>query len=102
MRLEMTKLNKVGTVSTTVSNDGVYTIVTYHSTQIVKFNEKEIILNTGGWSTSTTKNRMNQASNQFNLGYQVWQEKGEWFVQWKNGLTQMWLNTNSLSFDRTK
>jgi hypothetical protein len=86
------QLDQIGTVSTTVSNDGIHTIVTYHSTQVVKFNEKEIILNTGGWRSATTKVRMNQTSNQFGLGYQVWQERGEWYVKWEDGLTQTMLD----------
>lgn len=95
----MTKLNKVGNYATTISNDGVHTIVTYHATQVVKFNDKEIILNTGGWRSKTTKSRMNQASNQFNLGYKVWQECGEWYVMWAGGLTQTMLS-NSIRLER--
>ena len=95
----MTKLNEIGKVATSVSNDGVHTIVTYHSTQVVKFNEKEIILNTGGWKSNTTKTRMNQTSNQFNLGYKVWQECSEWYVQWKCGLTQTMLS-ESIRYER--
>jgi hypothetical protein len=34
--------------------------IRYHGTVIVKFyNEGTIVLNSGGWQTSTTKNRMN-------------------------------------------
>ena len=80
----MTKTNQVGTVSTTISNDGNHTIVTQHSTQVVKFNQDEIILNTGGWKTNTTKVRMNQTSNQFNLGYQVYQQDHSWHVMYKD------------------
>lgn len=56
------------------------TKVIYHSTCVVSFTEGSIILNSGGWRTATTKARMNQASNQFRLGYYVYQKKGQWFV----------------------
>ncbi|MFW6272830.1 MAG: hypothetical protein ACOC2U_03525 [bacterium] len=75
---------QVGSHKTTITNDGNYQKVTYHNTDVVKFNEKEIILNSGGWLTNTTKTRMNQASNQFNLGYNVYQEKKAWYVSLKD------------------
>ncbi len=62
-----------------MSVDG-YTCIRYHSTEVVKFNDDEIILNSGGWQTVTTKLRMNQASNQFRLGFYVHQRQHEWFV----------------------
>jgi hypothetical protein len=79
----MTQLTKVGRVATTVANDGKYTIVTYHQTQVVKWNWNKIILDSGGWETQTTKNRMNQASNQYGLGYQVFQHDFTWYVDYK-------------------
>ena len=57
--------------------------VWYHSTCVVEFNSHLIKLCTGGWKTVTTKRRMNQASNQFGLGYGVYQKKGDWFVDYK-------------------
>lgn len=61
----------------------VNTIIQYHSTEVVSFNNHLIILNTGGWKTMTTKTRMNQASNQFRLGYYVYQSNFEWYVDYK-------------------
>ena len=84
----MTQQNHLGKTATTIANDGQHTIVTYHATQIVKFNNKEIILNSGGWKTQTTKTRMNQASNQFGLGYRVFQENFYWFIQYKNKMIE--------------
>ena len=52
----------------------------YHSTDVVSFNAKKVILRTGGWMTKTTKDRMNQASAQFGLGFSVTQRKGVWYV----------------------
>jgi hypothetical protein len=60
--------------------------VYYHRTCIVSFNKTHIMLDTGGWWTVTTKLRMNQASNQFDLGFRVYQKEGVWYVsyyKWK-------------------
>jgi hypothetical protein len=48
----------------------------------VRFNADEIVLDSGGWRTVTTKLRMNQASYQFGLGFYVneHQRRFEWFV----------------------
>ena len=35
-----------------------------------------------------TKLRMNQASVQFNLGYTVYQQKGQWFVSYRGATRQ--------------
>ena len=70
----MAQLDRVGSVHTSVYTEDGYTRVVYHSTCVVKFNQDKIILNSGGWYTQTTKNRMNQASSQYNLGYQVYQK----------------------------
>ena len=78
----MAQTQTIGTHKTTVSTDNGVTSVVYHSTPVVKFNHLEIILDSGGWETNTTKNRMNQASNQFNLGYRVYQKDFEWFVEY--------------------
>ena len=60
------------------------TKVLYHGTIVTEFNNKNIKLNTGGWFTTTTKRRMNQASEEFNLGYYVYQSNFDWFVNYKN------------------
>lgn len=84
----MTQINKVGKVSTCIYGDNGYINVRYHSTIVTKFNDSEIILNSGGWLTYTTKSRMNQVSNQFDLGYQVYQDDFTWYVvinrDWNN------------------
>lgn len=77
----MTKYNQVGRVATTVAaNDNDEMIVTYHSTQVVKWNEEQITLDSGGWHTATTKVRMNQAATQYGLRFQVYQARGSWYV----------------------
>jgi len=77
----MASNQKVGSHKTTIfTDDSGFINVVYHSTPVVKFNDQKIILDTGGWYSNTTKLRMNQASNQFNLGYRVFQKKGKWFI----------------------
>jgi len=79
----MPRMNKIGSTATSIRTESGYTRVKYHSTDVVEFNDKKIILNNGGRRTVTTKNRMNQASNQFGLGYRVCQKDHEWYVSFK-------------------
>ena len=84
----MSQTQTLGKHKTTITKElGIgnedYMVVRYWSTDIVRFNNERIILNTGGWSTVTTKLRMNQASNQFNLGYNVYQKDFNWFVEYQ-------------------
>ncbi len=68
----MAQQHKVGAHKTRIYTDDTgYTCVLYHSTNVVKYNNDYIILNTGGYYSNTTKLRMNQASNQCGLGYRV-------------------------------
>lgn len=81
----MSQLQKIGTVHTQVFNNLGSTYVRYHNTDVVKFNASEITLKTGGWYTQTTKNRMNQAANEYNLGFSVSQRKNKWYVMTPDG-----------------
>ena len=75
---------QVGKHRTTIkTNADGEIIVQYWSTEVVKFTRDLIVLNTGGYETATTKTRMNQASNQFGLGYTVYQKAYRWFVNYK-------------------
>lgn len=56
------------------------TYVQLHNTTVVKFDRDFITLNSGGWKTTTTKARMNQVSNEYGLGYRVFQKDHEWYV----------------------
>jgi hypothetical protein len=48
-----------------------------HGTKVVRFFQNGLVqLNTGGWYTSTTKDRINKYSPKY-----VYQKKGEWFVK---------------------
>jgi len=78
----MSQTQTVGRTATSISRgqDGVLR-VTYHGTDVVTvYPNGKIVLDTGGWFTATTKTRMNQASNQFGLGFVVFQKGFRWFV----------------------
>jgi len=75
---------KIGKGNTTVAATNGVTLVTFHQTVVVSFDQKIITLNSGGWLTATTKTRINQTANQFDLGFNVYQDKGKWFVKFNN------------------
>ena len=81
----MSQLSVCRGVATKVIQSSGSIIVSYHNTHVVTAkrvgNQWRVTLNTGGWRTNTTKTRMNQASNQYGLGFQVYQSKGAWFVR---------------------
>jgi hypothetical protein len=79
----MSQMQKIAAYHTTIRKVGETTIVRLYNTDVVKFNLHSIELRTGGFRTVTTKARMNQTSNQYGLGYRVYQEKGEWKVLYK-------------------
>jgi hypothetical protein len=79
----MSQTQEVKGVATIIYRNNGFTCVKYHQTDVVKFSPVEIILNSGGWQTATTKTRMNQASNQFGLGYCVFQKDFKWFVDFE-------------------
>ena len=70
-------------VATSVRSEDGWTHVRYHLTDVVSFKRDFVILRTGGWFTATTKLRMNQAANQFGLGYHVYQKQFAWFVRFR-------------------
>jgi len=80
----MSQQHTLGKTSTTVRSEGDgHLSVVYHATEVVKRENGVITLDTGGWKTATTKTRMNQASSQFGLGYNVFQKNHEWFVDYE-------------------
>lgn len=78
----MSQQHTIGKHATTMAADGNVARVTYHNTVVVKFDAHTITLDSGGWRTATTKTRMNQTSNQFELGFRVYQNRREWFVRY--------------------
>ena len=79
----MTQMHTVGTHKTNIVTLEGLTSVVYHSTAVVQFNRDKIILNSDGWETATTKTRMNQASHQYSLGFDVYQINFSWYVDYK-------------------
>ena len=77
----MTDLTKK--TATKVESDRYGTVVTYHGTEVVAFNKREIVLRNGGYRTVTTKRRMNQVSDEFCLGFRVFQKDHDWFVEYR-------------------
>jgi hypothetical protein len=76
------------------------TRVFFHDTPVVSFNEETIELNTGGWWTRSTKVRMNQASQEFELGFSVFQKQNEWLVEYQNKTKPF--TTEELVLNRTE
>lgn len=64
--------------ATTVKKvDNTYQII-YHSTPVVTFHpDDSITINSGGWRSATTKNRINEAIGKIAV---VWQNKFEWYL----------------------
>ena len=85
----MTQLQKVTGKSTAIYRDTEGIHVKYHSTRVVSLSvDGMVTLRSGGYRTFTTKVRMNQASNQFDLGFTVWQKNFNWFVDLPDGSTR--------------
>lgn len=80
----MGQMNRIPSNNTTIATTGGITRVTLHGTCVVEFDAVRITLRTGGYDTVTTRARMNQASNQFGLGYSVARDKGRTYVR-RNG-----------------
>ena len=74
---------QIGQYKTVVLADDGKTKVVYYVTAVVTFDKDAIILDTGGWWTRSTKTRMNQASRQFDLGYQVHQVLNIWVITFR-------------------
>lgn len=74
-----------GGVATSVIGDMSNGAVSYHGTVVVLWDRERITLNSGGWLTATTKKRMNQASNEYDLGFSVYQSKHQWYVTTVDG-----------------
>jgi hypothetical protein len=99
----MSKMNHIGTHKTSIFKDvDGFTCVQYWSTIVVKFNGSKVTLNSGGHRSLTTKTRINQTAQYYNLGFSVYQKDFEWFVsighktlEFKDGIT---FNINDRSY----
>ncbi len=93
----MAQQQRIGTVHTTVKTvENNIIEVTYHGTAVVQWNpiERLVTLDTGGYFTATTKTRMNQASNQFKIGYQVFAKDGKWYAKYRRSIIPFGLKEN--------
>jgi len=59
--------------------------VVYHNTEVVRIEKGILTLNSGGYRTATTKQRMNQYTPD---NVSVYQQKGKWFVDVGNSMYQ--------------
>lgn len=74
-----TPLNRA--VATSIYTRQEWTILKFHQTEVVKFDDASIILDSGGYQTVTTLRRMNQAANLWRLNFHVYQRDFIWWVQ---------------------
>lgn len=94
----MAQTQKISGRATRITNVHGTIHVQYHDTDVVVFDDETIILDTGGWETVTTKARMNQTANQYDLGFHVYQKDFLWFVQTEAGIFPF--ATDTLTIDR--
>jgi len=74
--------NQVGKHATTIcEKDGIVEMI-YHSTKIATYDRKNKILtlDSGGYKTVTTKRRITEFANHYNLAIKLYQKGGSWFV----------------------
>ena len=68
---------RVGNNTTATIREDNTVAIRLHTTNVVVIgNDGTVTLNSGGWKTATTKQRMNQYLN----NHTVFQKRGEWFV----------------------
>lgn len=78
----MTDMKRVGKHATTVRTEDGVTYVKYHNTVVFEHEiaAKKVVLRSAGYTTNTTKTRMNQAAAQFEVPVHVSAHRGQWFV----------------------
>lgn len=94
----MPHMHKLSSYRTNVMVTGDRLSVIYAGTMIVEKVGDKITLDSGGWETVTTKRKMNQAANQFALGYGVFQKDHKWFVTLPGGEIVPFVD--GMTFDR--
>ena len=83
----MARNDRLSNYRTTWFNNHNFGGERYINTDNVSLKDGNVTLNSDGWETVTTKRKMNQASNQFGLRFDVYQDNFEWFVNLPNGQT---------------
>jgi len=78
----MPQTQKIGKHKTRcfIDNEGFFN-VQYWDTIIFKTKDNICILNNGEYYTNTTKNRINQAFNEKNIPFHVYQSKRQWYIR---------------------
>jgi len=114
-------------VATTIETIDGWTRMVYHGTCVAKYKQKsvttgkedqhgpffktvyDVVLNTGGYSTATTKKRTNQFSKMFDLNFRVYSKDGLLFVNlikkdqvWTMGINVFEFDGNTCEFTVTK
>lgn len=97
----MSRYNRVSRYMTKVerSADGTAGAVIYRGTPIVVWTAHNVVLQTGGWRSVTTKRKMNQASHEFGLGFGVSQKNYDWTVTTPRG-DAIPFDSSSIAFAR--
>tara|TARA_R110002020_G_scaffold164900_2_gene352039 strand:- start:732 stop:1148 length:417 start_codon:yes stop_codon:yes gene_type:complete len=88
-RLKPRELNQVGLGSlvgkhqTSINWNYANSVLSfkYWYTDIVRITSDEVILNNGGWYTSTTKRRMNQIAEALGFDFKVYQKNYNWYAE---------------------
>lgn len=72
------KLAKIVDRNTLEINDPEYRAIRLHDTNVLTFTPGQVVLDSGGWETRTTKARMNE---HLPSGLSVFQKDFDWFVR---------------------
>ena len=73
-------MTRLFTATTTAGKvDGKIAIIV-HNTPVLVWDEYEITLSTGGYRSRLTKNKINDASLKFELGFRLYQKNHKWYV----------------------
>ena len=77
---DMPDMRRISKNNTSVTGDRRDLNVRLHNTDVVKLDGDAVTLDTGGWNTPTTATRMNQTSNEYDLGFRVYRKQGRMYV----------------------
>ncbi len=95
----MPQLQRIGKYHTKVTRTDQGLTVDLWSTRIVTVNGNKVKLDYGMWDTATTRNRMNQTSNQYHLGFRVRRGMGRrWVVDFGDGVNYLFFANNRIEF----
>ena len=74
--------------NTIVKNENGKMSVSLYDTEILKNGKSKLKLNNGGYVTKTTVTRMNQISDEYNLGVHVYIAKREMFARYNDEILE--------------